>query len=285
MAKTRASTCPGTSENSCYKNQNFYAMKAKKNSRPPMFPSPPFTASATRYRRANAATAERLLAALAGSALAYYGFKKPAPAGLLLGLAGGALIVSGVTGFWPVNPAIGRRFAPAATENGFEITQSLTINKPRQELYQFWRQLENLPRFMQYLEEVKQTGAMRSHWVARIPKDLIYKKKLGTIGWDANIVQEEENVRIAWRSLPGSDVENAGEVHFTDAPANRGTVVRATISYRPPAGAAGKMAAKILNPAFAGLVRQDMRRFKRLMEAGEIPTIIGQPSGRRVEDY
>jgi threonine dehydrogenase-like Zn-dependent dehydrogenase len=78
MAKTRASTCPGTSENSCYKNQNFYAMKAKKNSRPPMFPSPPFTASATRYRRANAGTAERLLAALAGSDLHLLGGYIPA---------------------------------------------------------------------------------------------------------------------------------------------------------------------------------------------------------------
>ncbi|MGV3502563.1 MAG: SRPBCC family protein [Adhaeribacter sp.] len=260
-------------------------MKAKKNFRPSMPPSPPVAGSATRYRRPNAGTAERLLAALTGSVLAYYGFKKPAPAGLLLGLAGGALVVSGVTGQWPVNPAKSRRLGATAAEKGFEITQSLTINKPRQELYQFWRQLENLPRFMQYLEEVKQTGARRSHWVARIPKDLIYKKKVGSLAWDADIVKEEENERIAWRSLPGSEVENAGEVHFTDAPANRGTVVRATISYRPPAGGAGKMAARILNPAFSGLVRQDMRRFKRLMEAGEIPTIIGQPSGRKDEAY
>jgi uncharacterized membrane protein len=255
-------------------------MKAKRNHLPEMSP----TSSANRYRRSNVGTVERILSAVGGSAIAYYGFKKPTPAGLLLSMAGGALVIRGATGFCPVNKAIGRDTAQTASK-GLEITQSLTINRPRHELYQFWRQLENLPRFMQYLEDVKQTGASRSHWVARIPKDLIYKKKLGTIEWDADIVQEEENVRIAWRSLPGSELENAGEVYFTDAPANRGTVVRASIAYHPPAGAAGRLAAKLLNPAFAGLVKQDLRRFKRLMEAGEIPTIIGQPSGRKDEAY
>jgi uncharacterized membrane protein len=259
-------------------------MKAKRNHLQGMFPTPPFISSANSYRRTNVGTGERILSAIGGSVIAYYGFKKPTPAGLLLGLAGGALLVRGASGFCPVNQAIGRDTAHTATK-GLEITQSLTINKPRNELYQFWRQLENLPRFMLYLEEVKQTGARRSHWVARIPKDPIYKKKLGTIEWDADIVEEEENVRIVWRSLPGSDLENAGEVHFTDAPANRGTVVRATIAYHPPAGAAGKLAAQLLNPVFSGLVKQDMRRFKRLLEAGEIPTIIGQPSGRKDEAY
>jgi uncharacterized membrane protein len=259
-------------------------MKAKKNRRPEMSPFPSLPPSAQQNRGSNLATGERILSALGGAAIAYYGFKKPGPAGLLLGLAGGALIFKGATGLYPIKQAIGRETAHRARK-GVEITQSLTINKPRHELYQFWRQLENLPRFMQYLEEVKQTGDRRSHWAARIPKDLLFKKKLGTIEWDADIVQEEENVRIAWRSLPGSDLQNAGEVYFTDAPANRGTVVRATIAYQPPAGAVGKLAAKLLNPAFATLVRQDLRRFKRLMEAGEIPTIIGQPSGRKDEAY
>ncbi len=138
---------------------------------------------------------------------------------------------------------------------------------------------------MQYLEDVRQTGSRRSHWVAKVPKNIIRKEKLTTIEWDAEITQEEENSRIAWRSLPNSEVENSGEVRFTDAPANRGTVVQATISYHPPAGAAGKLAAKLLNPAFKELVKQDLRRFKRVLEAGEIPTIIGQPSGRKDENY
>lgn len=233
----------------------------------------------------NVGTSGRLLSLLGGAALTYYGLqKKEKSLGIGVAALGGSLLVRGATGFCPVNQALHVDTAHQASK-GVEISQSLTINKPRPEVYQFWRQLENLPRFMQYLEDVRQTGPKRSHWVARIPKDIIYKKKLGTIEWDADIEQEEENSRIAWRSLPGADVENAGEVYFTDAPANRGTEVHATISYRPPLGAAGKLAAKLLNPVFEGMVKQDLRRFKRLLEAGEIPTIIGQPSGRKNEAY
>ena len=85
--------------------------------------------------------------------------------------------------------------------------------------------------------------------------------------------------RLAWRSLPDSDIENTGEVQFKDAPANRGTIVQTTITYRPPAAAIGNNAAKLLNPLFKQMVKEDLRRFKRLMETGSIPTIAGQPSG------
>ncbi len=233
----------------------------------------------------NVGTAGRVLSVLGGAALVYYGWsRKQSPLGKSLTTAGVYLILRGASGFCLVNEVLHVDTAHSKTE-GFEITSSVTILKPRQEVYQFWRQLENLPKFMQYLEFVRQTGPKRWHWVAKIPKNIIYKEKLTTIEWDAEIVQDEENSRIAWRSLPGSEVENSGEVRFTDAPANRGTVVQATISYHPPAGAAGKLAAKLLNPAFKELVKQDLRRFKRVLEAGEIPTIIGQPSGRKDENY
>lgn len=233
----------------------------------------------------NVGTTGRVLSVLGGAALTYYGWsRKQSPLGKSLTTAGTYLVLRGASGFCPVNEALHVDTAHPKTE-GFEVTSSFTILKPREEVYQFWRKLENLPRFMQYLEEVKQTGPRRSHWVARIPKNIISKEKLSTVEWDAQIEREEENSRIAWRSLPDSQVENSGEVRFTDAPANRGTVVQATISYHPPAGAAGKLAAKLLNPAFKELVKQDLRRFKRLLEAGEIPTIIGQPSGRKEENY
>jgi uncharacterized membrane protein len=233
----------------------------------------------------NVGTTGRVLSVLGGAALAYYGWnRKESPLGKSLTTAGGYLILRGASGFCVINEALHLDMAHPKAE-GFEVTSSVTILKPRQEVYQFWRQLENLPRFMQYLEDVRQTGAKRSHWVAKIPKNIIHKDKLTTVEWDAEIVQEEENSRIAWRSLPKSEVENSGEVRFTDAAANRGTVVQATISYHPPAGAAGKLAAKLLNPAFKELVKQDLRRLKRVLEAGEIPTIIGQPSGRKDEDY
>jgi uncharacterized membrane protein len=233
----------------------------------------------------NVGTTGRVLSVLGGAALAYYGWsRKQSPLGKSLTTAGTYLVLRGASGFCPVNEALHVDTAHAKTE-GFEVTSSVTILKPRQEVYQFWRQLENLPKFMQYLEDVRQTGPKGSHWVAKVPKNIVYKEKLTTIEWDAEITQEEENSRIAWRSLPNSEVENSGEVRFTDAPSNRGTVVQATICYHPPAGAAGKLAAKILNPAFRELVKQDVRRLKRLLEAGEIPTIIGQPSGRKDENY
>ncbi|WP_210464653.1 YgaP-like transmembrane domain [Rufibacter roseolus] len=233
----------------------------------------------------NVGTSGRVLSVLGGAALAYYGWgRKQSPLGKSLATAGGYLVLRGTTGFCPFNEVLHVDTAHPETQ-GFEVTSSVTILKPREEVYQFWRQLENLPRFMQYLEDVRRTGPRRSHWVAKVPKNIIYKEKLTTIEWEAEITHEEENSLIAWRSLPGSEVENSGEVRFTDAPANRGTVVQATISYRPPAGAAGQLAARLLNPAFKELVKQDVRRFKRLLEAGEIPTIIGQPSGRKDENY
>lgn len=233
----------------------------------------------------NVGTTGRILSVLGGAALAYYGWsRKQSPLGKSLTTAGTYLVLRGASGFCLVNEALHVDTAHAKSE-GFEVTSSVTILKPREEVYRFWRHLENLPTFMQYLEYVRQTGPKRSHWVAKVPKNIIYKEKLTTIEWDAEITQEEENSRIAWRSLPNSEIENSGEVRFTDAPANRGTVVQATICYHPPAGTVGKLAAKLLNPAFKELVKQDVRRFKRLLEAGEIPTIIGQPSGRKDEKY
>ncbi|TWR28891.1 DUF2892 domain-containing protein [Mucilaginibacter pallidiroseus] len=233
----------------------------------------------------NVGTAGRVISLLGGAALAYHGWtKKDTAVGKSLTTAGAYLVLRGVSGFCAINKALQIDTAHSGAA-GFEVTSSVTILKPRNEVYQFWRQLENLPKFMAYLEEVKQTGGKRSHWVAKVPRNIVTKEKLTTIAWDAEIEQEEKNSRISWRSLPGSEVENSGEVIFTDAQANLGTVVQATISYHPPLGIAGELAAKLLNPAFKELVKQDLRRFKRLLEAGEIPTIIGQTSGRKDENY
>lgn len=231
--------------------------------------SPPLTGSS----QINVGTTERIISAVGGALLTYYGLKKPNTLGIAMAAVGGSLLFRGATGYCPVNEAAGRNTAEWESVS-IEITRSLTILKPRNELYQYWRQLENLPNFMQHLQDVRQLGPKRSHWVARIPKGV------GTVEWNADIVAEEENSLLAWQSLPGSDIDNSGEVRFKDAPANRGTVVQATISYRPPAGAVGGSVAKLLNPVFKQLVKEDMRRFKRLMETGEIPTIEGQPSGR-----
>ncbi|MCC9134994.1 YgaP-like transmembrane domain [Pontibacter silvestris] len=231
--------------------------------------SPPITGSS----QINVGNTERIISAVGGALLTYYGLRKPNTLGLAMAAVGGSLLFRGATGYCPVSGAIGLNTAENESI-AIEITRSLTILKPRNELYQYWRQLENLPNFMQHLQDVRQMGPKHSHWIARMPKGI------GTVEWDADIIQEEKNTLLAWRSLPGSDIDNAGEVRFMDAPANRGTVVQATISYRPPAGAVGGGVAKLLNPVFKQIVKEDLRRFKRLMETGEISTIEGQPSGR-----
>lgn len=125
---------------------------------------------------------------------------------------------------------------------------------------------------MRHLFEVRKLDSKRSRWVAAIPGGL------GTISWDADMTVSDD--RIYWKSLPESALDNSGELLFRDAPAGGGTEVQAWISYRPPAGEVGRAVSKLLTPVFEQMVHEDIRRFKHLMEAGEIPTTEGQPSGR-----
>jgi uncharacterized membrane protein len=157
------------------------------------------------------------------------------------------------------------------------VARALIINRPREEVYRFWRNFGNLPRFMQHLESVRildaEGRAGHSHWTARAP--------LGrTVEWDAEIVEERENELLAWRSLPGSDIENQGRVEFKDAPGRRGTEIFISLVYQPPAGSAGAVLARVFGEEPQVQVREDLRRLKQLLEAGEIPTTAGQTSGR-----
>lgn len=143
-----------------------------------------------------------------------------------------------------------------------EIKSTLVIKRPKEELYAYWRNLENLPNFMSHIKEVHEINSKRSHWVADPPGGL------GDIQWEAEIIWEQDNQILAWRSLPDSEIENSGEVRFYDAGNRKSTIVEATISYRPPLGTAGKLVAKLLNPAFKKVVENDLKEFKRLMERG-----------------
>ncbi len=155
---------------------------------------------------------------------------------------------------------------------GNKFVHVVTINKPAAELYRYWRDFANLPRFMSHLEAVQVLDGGRSHWRAKAP--------LGqSVEWDATIINEVENELIAWQSEEGAQVPNAGSVRFTPAPAGRGTEVRVTISYEPPAGQVGVVVAKLLGEEPSRQVSDDLRRFKQLMEAGELPTNDRQPSG------
>ena len=155
-----------------------------------------------------------------------------------------------------------------------EIKSTLVIKRPKEELYSYWRNLENLPNFMSHIEEVNEVDNKRSHWVAEVPGGL------GHIEWEAEIVWEQENQLLAWRSLPDSEIENSGEVRFLDSGNKKSTIVETTISYRPPLGKAGEMAVKLLNPTFKKVVENDIKEFKKLMESGRISKRKGSPASR-----
>ena len=171
-----------------------------------------------------------------------------------------------------VNTAVHGRAASVSAGRGFKVVQAVTINRPAEELYRFWRNFENLPRFMHHLESVTSQGN-RSHWVARVPAGL-------TVAWDAEIINEQPNSLIAWRSLEGSQVSTAGSVHFTKAAGDRGTEVRVTLKYDPPAGKLGALIARLFGADPSRQIDEDLRRFKQLTEAGTASTAGGQSSRR-----
>ena len=160
----------------------------------------------------------------------------------------------------------------------FEVEVTLSVHRPAAEVYRFWRQLENLPLFMRHLESVEDRGDGTSRWVARTPGPAGLPLDLS---WHAEIVEEQEGRLLSWRSLPGSRVHNAGSVLFTPAPGDRGTTVRMWMEIGPPGGDAARALAPFFETLTEHQVREDLRRFKNLVEADEIPTIESQPTGPR----
>jgi uncharacterized membrane protein len=145
------------------------------------------------------------------------------------------------------------------------IGRNVTIRRPRAELYAFWRDFTNLPTFMDNVERIEVLDARRTHWTVKAPGE-------GTVEWIAAITDEREGEYIAWASEEGADVPNSGRIEFRDAQGDRGTVVTATILYDPPGGIIGKVIAKMFQREPAIQARRDLRRFKQLMETGEIAT-------------
>jgi uncharacterized membrane protein len=222
-------------------------------------------------RGQNVGTAERWGSVIGGVALAAFGLKRRSVGGAALALFGGGLIYRGVTGHCQLYQALGLNTSRDGATQVIEVEKAITIDKSPEELYRFWRQLENLPRFMAHLQSVQNTGHRRSHWVAKAP--------LGrTAAWDVEITEERDNELIAWRSLEGSCVPNQGHVRFLRAPWGRGTEVHIRLAYKPPRGKLGAIVAKLFSKEPHRQLDEDLHRFKHLMEAGEIPTIAGQPS-------
>ena len=223
----------------------------------------------------NVGKIERIASAIGGGALIGYAIKSRSKGGIALGLLGAGLLYRGATGQCEAYRALGLNTAEGTEEvaRDVHIEKSITINRSPGELYKFWRDFENLPRFMENLKSVTPLDDQRSHWVAIGPGGK-------EIEWDAEIYNEKEGELIAWRSLPGSDLTNAGSVHFEPAPDGRGTYLKVTLNYNPPGGKAAALFAKLFGQEPGQLVEHNLKRLKQFIETGEIPTTEGQPSGR-----
>ncbi|WP_326641974.1 SRPBCC family protein [Streptosporangium sp. NBC_01755] len=167
-----------------------------------------------------------------------------------------------------------RRHRQEKSEHGMNLHAAVTINRPREEVYRCWHDFENLPRFMAHLESVRVIGDGRSHWKARGPA-----KK--AIEWEAVIVEDRSGELIAWRSVGKAAVANSGSVRFTDAPGERGTEVRVNLRYDPPGGKIGTAFARLLGEHPEQQVRDDLCRFKQVLETGEVVRSEGIPEGAR----
>lgn len=212
---------------------------------------------------------ERWGALTSAAALLAYGARRRSVLGLCAATMAIPLAYRGVAGRWPssflslLRAGDDPRVALAG-DRGELVFESVRIEKPLGETYLFWRTLENLPRFMSHLESVSSLGDGRSHWVAKGPAGL-------RVEWNAELINQIPNQVIAWRSLPGSDVVTAGSVNFDMVRGGRSTQVSVRLQYSPPIGHVGALVAGMLGHDPAGMIREDLRRLKQVLEAGEIP--------------
>jgi uncharacterized membrane protein len=221
---------------------------------------------------ASVGDAERWGSLITGGALVLMGLKQRSLRGALLAIAGGGLAYHGAKGQKGLKETIGEA---TGMEKSLRVEKTVTIaNKSPEELYTFWRNFENLPTFMKHLKSVTVINHTRSHWIANAPAG-------NTVEWDADIVSEQPGHLIAWASAEGADVEHSGFVRFQPATPGRGTEVKVVMEYTPPAGVVGATIAKLFGEEPEQQVGDELRRFKMLMEAGEIATTEGQPSGRQ----
>jgi uncharacterized membrane protein len=165
--------------------------------------------------------------------------------------------------------------ATGRQEEDVIVGRTVTINRPREEIYSFWRDFSNLAPVMENIERIETVDARRSHWVVKGPGGRL-------VEWDSIVVDDEPGRLISWRSVEGSDISNSGKVEFFDAAPGRGTMVRATIAYDPPGGIIGEWIAKLFQREPALQARRDLRRLKQYLETGEV-TSSASPSGRKSE--
>jgi len=190
----------------------------------------------------------------------------------LLSAIGGYLLYRGASGNCYIYSKMGRNKDVTHKTRALNIRTSIVVNKPRQEVYDFWRKLENLPKFMKHLNNVTELDNNRSHWEAKMPVGV------GTISWDAEVIKEENGTFLSWRSLAGATIENAGKVQFSDYMNHQGTEVDVIITYRPPAGNVGTGFAWLFNGLFEKWIKEDIRNFKQYIETGVLPKSVAEPA-------
>jgi len=227
----------------------------------------------------NVGDAERLCSLAGGGLLAWIGLREGGILGTGLALVGGSLMVRGLTGHCPIYAARGMDTrgqhspqASMAAGRGVKVVEAIVVNASAEKLFNVWRDFENLPRFMRHLVRVEDNGKL-SHWFAHGPAGI-------EVSWDAEIIAEDPGRMIGWRSLPGSQVDTAGSVHFTPLSAGRGTEVRVTLKYDPPGGKVGAWLAWMFGQEPGRQVRDDLARFRELIESGEISVAERRPARR-----
>jgi uncharacterized membrane protein len=203
----------------------------------------------------NVSTPERVLSGIAGAWMLRSAF---ANGGLWKGAAGAYLLYRAVSGNCPVANALTRN--PELHARNINVRMSVTVDKPRSDVYAFWRKLEQLPLFMKHLVSVEQADDGQSRWTAKLPG------LPEPVQWYASIILDEPNELLSWASLPGSQIDNAGKVEFRDAGMGR-TKIRAVITYRAPMGLVGEGAARLLNPLLERIVEDDLQSFKQYIES------------------
>jgi uncharacterized membrane protein len=215
---------------------------------------------------------ERWGSLLTGGAMVLAGLSQRSLRGVLMAVAGGTLAYHGATS----EKSIQEKVTEATGLNkDLRVEKTVTIqNKSIEELYQYWHNFENLPTFMKHLKSVTTLNETRSHWIANAP--------LGnSVEWDADIITDTPNRLISWASIPGADVENSGFVRFSPAPPGRGVEVKVVLEYSVPGGALTAAIASLFGENPEQQIGDDLRRFKMLMETGELATTEGQSCGRR----
>jgi uncharacterized membrane protein len=229
-------------------------------------PTQPERREQSQHDRGKASDIERWASLIGGGAMVLMGLRERSLRGVLTAIAGSGLIYQGARN----KSTIEQAQEALGVDRAIKVEKTVTIDKPAEELYRYWHNFANLPTFMKHLKSVTVYDEKRSHWVANAP--------LGqTVEWDAEIIKDEPNRLIAWASVENAEIDNSGFVRFQPATGGRGTEVKVVMEYNPPGGALGAAIAKLFGEEPEQQIGDELRRFKQLMETGEIATTEGQP--------